>query len=163
MLLNTKFEIGDKVLYQVEYEEFLKAIAIVPNNDKIMRSLANSKTSGFLAPSLLAVAYSLIIYESTMGEADFSAHYLSRKLNLGNNVTQNDAHYHFRFGNTNTIYSLMDAGNFMWGGWSGFIGLSSAEVYGGSNLNEIFTSGQRDTPADQRSVYGGRRFFKTRK
>ncbi|MEI3790546.1 MULTISPECIES: hypothetical protein [unclassified Chryseobacterium] len=46
----------------------------------------NIKKHLILAPSLLAAAYALIGYESTQGEADFSAHYLSRKLDIGNNV-----------------------------------------------------------------------------
>ncbi|WP_265131355.1 RHS repeat-associated core domain-containing protein [Chryseobacterium oranimense] len=157
--LNKKYDIGDQVYNQIDYPEFLTAVGSVPSNTKIMSLLVRSKTAGFLAPSLLASAYALIAYESTQGEADFSAHYLSRKLDIGNDVYANDSSYHFRFGNTNIMYSLMDAGNFMWGGWSKFIGLSSAEVYGGSNLNEIFSSGRIDTPADQRSVFGGRKFL----
>ncbi|MGG5209933.1 DUF6443 domain-containing protein [Chryseobacterium sp. MIQD13] len=161
--LNREYNIGDQVFYQIDYSDFLRAIASVPNNNMIMGLLARSKTAGFLAPSLIAAAYALIGYESTQGEADFSAHYLSRKLDIGNNVYANDSSYNFRFGNTNIMYSLMDAGNFMWGGWSKFIGLSSAEVKAGSNLNEFISSGEMDTPADQRSMFGGRKFLITGK
>ncbi|MFC7346452.1 DUF6443 domain-containing protein [Chryseobacterium zhengzhouense] len=155
--LSRKYEVGDQVFHQIDYSEYAKAILSVSSNKLIMTSLAKGKTSGFLAPGFLATAYGLIAYESTQGEADFSAHYLSRKLGLeGTNVNQNDAHYNFRFGNTNIIYSLMDAGNFMWGGWSKFIGLTSAEVWGGSNLNEFYNLG--DTPEDQRAISNGRDF-----
>ena len=154
--LSRKYEVGDQVFHQIDYSEYAKAILSVPSNKLIMTSLIKGKTSGFLAPGFLAAAYGLIAYESTQGEADFSAHYLSRKLGIGNNVNQNDAHYNFRFGNTNIIYSLMDAGNFMWGGWSKFIGLTSAEVWGGSNLNEFYNLG--DTPEDQRAISNGRDF-----
>ena len=61
------------------------------------------------------------------------------------------------------MYSLMDAGNFMWGAWSKFIGLTSPEVWAGSNANEFFFTGKMDTPADQRSVFNGRSFLTTGK
>lgn len=160
--LNRKYDIGDQVYNQIDYPEFLTAIGGVPNNTKIMSLLVQSKTAGFLSPSLLAAAYALIGYESTQGEADFSAHYLSRKLDIGNNVYANDSSYHFRFGNTNTMYSLMDAGNFMWGGWSKFIGLTAAEVKAGSNANEI-RYGHFDSTADQRAIFNGRKFLTTEK
>ena len=158
----SKNNIGDRVFNQIDYSEYLKAIASVPNNQLIITTLIKGKVGGMMAPTFIAAAYGLIGYESTMGEADFSAHYLSRKLGLeGTNVNQNDAHYNFRFGNTNIIYSLMDAGNFMWGGWSKFIGLSSADVWAGSNLNEFYNLG--DTPEDQRAIFNGRTFLKTGK
>ncbi len=158
---NKKYDIGDQVYYQIDWDEFLTAISKVSKNDLIINLLIQAKTGDIvIAPSAKIAAYGLIVSQSVMGDADFSAHYLSRKLDLnGINVYQNDSSYHFRFGNTNTIYSLMDAGNFMWGGWSRFIGLTTLEVYGGSNLNEIFSSGRMDTPADQRSVFNGRKFL----
>ena len=125
-----KYDIGDQVFHQIDYKEFLQAIAKVGSNPSIMVALATGRTGGLMAPAAMTLAYSLIFYESTPGEADFSAHYLTRKLGLeGTNVNQNEASYHFRFGNNNTMYSLMDSGNFMWGGRSKFIGLSSAEVW----------------------------------
>lgn len=133
----------------------------MPSNTKIVSLLVRSKTAGFLAPSLLAYAYAyaLIRYESTQGEADFSAHYLSRKLDVGSNVNQNDSSYHVRFEGTNTIYSLMDGGNFMWGGWSKFIGLFDHEVRSGVNAYEYIYNGQADTEADERSLFNGRDYI----
>ncbi|WP_336379107.1 hypothetical protein [Chryseobacterium sp. CCNWLW145] len=60
------------------------------------------------------------------------------------------------------MYSLMDAGNFMWGGWSKFIGLTAAEVKAGSNANEI-RYGHFDSKADQRAIFNGRKFLTTGK
>jgi hypothetical protein len=161
---NKKYFVGDQVYEPIDRNEFLKAISLVGSNELIIQSLVQARTGSFISPSAILTAFGLIYYESTRGEADFSAHYLSRKLGLsGTNVNQNDSSYHFRFGNTNTIYSLMDAGNFMWGGWSRFIGLTDLEVRGGVNTYEVIYNGKMDTPADQRSVFGGIRFLTTGK
>ncbi|SFN28224.1 RHS repeat-associated core domain-containing protein [Chryseobacterium oleae] len=155
-----KYNVGDHVYYPIDYHEFLKAIASVPNTNKIRTLLAQGRLGNMIiSPSAQFLAYSLIGYESTYGEADFSAHYLSRKLDIGNNVNQNDSSYHIRFGNTNTIYSLMDAGNFMWGGWSKFIGLLNHEVSFGVNTYEFLYNGRADTNADSRSLSNGRKFL----
>lgn len=161
---NKKYDIGDKVYYQIDRNEFLDAISKVSKNDLIISLLIQAKTGNIVvAPGAQIAAYGLIASQSVMGDADFSAHYLSRKLDLnGTNVYQNDSSYHFRFGSNNTIYSLMDAGNFMWGGWSKFIGLFGHEVLVGSNLNEIF-DGHLDSKADQRAIFNGRKFITTGK
>jgi hypothetical protein len=148
------------VYYPIDYNEFLKAIASVPHTNKIRALLAQGRLgNAVISPSAQLSAYAMIGYESTYGEADFSAHYLSRKLDIGNDVNQNNAFYHVRFGNTNTIYSLMDAGNFMWGGWSKFIGLLNHEVTGGVNTYEYIYNGRADTNADSKSIFNGRAFL----
>ncbi|WP_420866791.1 RHS repeat domain-containing protein [Chryseobacterium lathyri] len=154
------YNIGDRVYNPIDYNEFLKAIASVPHTNKIRALLAQGRLgNAVISPSAQLSAYAMIGYESTYGEADFSAHYLSRKLDVGNNTNQNDAFYHVRFGNTNTIYSLMDAGNFMWGGWSKFIGLLNHEVTGGVNTYEYIYNGRADTNADSKSIFNGRAFL----
>ena len=158
--LGKKYNTGDQVFNQLDYTDFLDAISDVKSNDNIMRLLANSRTGGLFASTELFTAYSLIGYESTIGKADFSANYLSSKLDIGTDVYGNDSSYHFRFGNTNTIYSLMDAGNFIWGGWSKFIGLFHHEVLVGSNVNEFYNFG--DSEADQRAIFRGRNFLKNK-
>jgi len=158
-----KYNIGDQVYYWISRKDYIGALNNVGNNYNIVRLLTQARVGNILtSPSAQIAAYSLIGYESTWGEADFSAHYLSRKLDIGSNVNQNDSSYHFRFEGTNTIYSLMDAGNFMWGGWSAAIGLFDHEVFGGSHFNEIL-NGQLDSKADQRAIFNGRRFIMTGK
>ncbi|SHG85224.1 DUF6443 domain-containing protein [Chryseobacterium vrystaatense] len=155
-----RYNVGDEVYTPIDYKEFLKAIASVPHTNTIRTLLAQGRLgNSIISQSAILSAYTLIGYESTRGEADFSAHYLSRKLDIGNNVNKNDSSYHIRFGNTNTIYSLMDAGNFMWGGWSKFIGLLNHEVSGGVNMYEYIYNGQSDTDADSRSMFGGRKYI----
>ena len=63
---------------------------------------------------------------------------------------------YFRFGNSNKIYNLYDAGNYMWGAAMRASGFSYGEVKFGSNMNEIFRGG--DSPADQRAIKAGFNF-----
>jgi len=159
-LLTQKFKEKDRLFYRITDKNMDDAIKRVPSNSKIQKLLlASSMLAGSSASAsaiLRNAAYALIFKESVWGEADFSAHYLSRKLDTGNkDVYGNDSSYHIRFGSSKMIYSLMDGGNFMWGAWAGFIGLSNIEAYIGSNANEIFSGG--DTPADQRAINNGKK------
>ncbi|WP_315054514.1 hypothetical protein, partial [Chryseobacterium indoltheticum] len=101
----------------------------------------------------IGAAYGLIAKESMRANgADFSAGFLSKSIGEdGRYVYENDSSYNIRFGNTDTIFSLMDAGNAMWGLWTYSLGLQDWEVKAGSNLNETLSG--FDTPADQRAVF----------
>lgn len=58
----------------------------------------------------------------------------------------------YRFQDTNTLYNLSDAGNFLWGAWMSFNNFSYGEVWAGSNLNSIGTLNGFDTSADQKAI-----------
>jgi len=160
-LLTQKFKEKDRVFYRITDKNMDDAIKRVPSNSKIQKLLLASSMLAGSAPAASAVlrdaAYALIAKESVWGEADFSAHYLSRKLDTGNNdVYGNDSSYRIRFGSSKMIYSLMDGGNFMWGAWTSYIGLTGSEVKGGTNLYELIWNQSFDTPADQRAIKNGR-------
>jgi len=115
--LTRKFNVGEKIYYPVGIDDMFSAINNVLLNTYI-------KTSRFSVGS-----YTAIWAESTMGEADFSAHYLSRVIGEpGKYVNQNDSSYNIRFGKSNMMFSLMDAGNAMWGLWMRSIGVSNLEL-----------------------------------
>ncbi|WP_025668128.1 RHS repeat protein [Aquimarina megaterium] len=57
----------------------------------------------------------------------------------------------YRLGNTNNIYNLYDAGNYMWGRAMGMSGFSYEETRFGSRANEFFF----DADADQQAIKKG--------
>jgi len=143
--MTRKFTKGDRIYYPVSIDETFGAINSVGSNSAI-RFLR--KTSG------TGAAYGLIWSASTMGEADFSAHFLSRKIGEdGRYVNQNDSSYNIRFGNSNRMFSLMDAGNAMWGLWMRSLGVTNLEIRKASNWYERIYNGAPDTAADQRAMF----------
>ncbi|MCM2556770.1 hypothetical protein NAL32_20465, partial [Chryseobacterium sp. Ch-15] len=142
--VSRKYEIGDRVYYPVSTDATINAVMSVKSNANI---IFLRKTGG-IVPS-----YGLIAKESMRASgADFSAGFLSKYIGEdGRYVNQNDSSYNVRFGKTNTIFSLMDGGNAVWGLWTYSLGLHDAEVKVGSNLNEFYNFG--DTPADQRAIF----------
>ncbi|WP_432432100.1 RHS repeat domain-containing protein [Chryseobacterium scophthalmum] len=140
--LTRKFNVGEKIYYPVSIDDMFSAINSVRLNTYI-------KTSRFSLGS-----YTAIWAESTMGEADFSAHYLSRVIGEpGKYVNQNDSSYNIRFGKSNMMFSLMDGGNAMWGLWMRSIGVTNLEIRKASNWYEKLYNGAPDTAADQRSIF----------
>jgi len=143
--LTRKFNIGEQVYNPVSVYEMFGAINSISSNSTI-RFLR--KTGG------IGAAYGLIWKESTMGDADFSAHFLSRVIGeSGENVNQNDSSYNIRFGNSNMLFSLMDGGNAMWGLWMRSVGVTNLEIEKASNWYERVYNGAPDTAADQRSIF----------
>ena len=59
----------------------------------------------------------------------------------------------FRLDDSKSLYNPSDAGQFLWGAWIKYNLYSKAEMWAGSNLNEISTGG--DSEADQRTIYKG--------
>jgi len=157
--LKRKFNVGDKIYYPVSNKDMMSAVKNVGSNSAILGARALHQLSGNNAVGSLALtaSYAMIASESRGGNADFSAHYLSNVIGEENGkyVYENDSSYNIRFGNSNKMYSLMDAGNFMWGVWSAYIGLTNAEVKIGSNLNETLSG--FDTEADQTAIFDGRK------
>lgn len=140
--VSRKFNVGEKVYYPVSIDEMFSAINSVPLSGYI-------KTSRFSLGS-----YAAIWKESTMGEADFSAHYLSRVIGEpGEDVNLNDSSYNIRFGKSNMMFSLMDAGNAMWGLWMRSMGVTNLEIKKASNWYEKLYNGAPDTAADQRAIF----------
>ena len=167
----------DRFFMNVSRDEVMQAINDVPQNRDIMRlrSLSPLRILTFLlGPKKIAAsksaAYALVAAASH-GAADFTHTFLrphydanripedERSSNLHNfdRRGRNANLVNFRFEGSNIIYNHFDAGNFMWGAWTRLIGLTSAEVWAGSNLNEFYRLG--DSAADQRAIFAGRRYF----
>ncbi|QIY92402.1 hypothetical protein FOB44_17855 [Chryseobacterium gallinarum] len=62
---------------------------------------------------------------------------------------------YFRFGESNTLYNLYDAGNYMWGAWMHLNGFDKKAVKFGSNLNELMRGNMGDSAADQKAIFDG--------
>lgn len=58
---------------------------------------------------------------------------------------------YFKIGNSNTMYNLYDAGNFMWGAWGNARGHSYGTLKAGSQANELW----QDSNADQQTIKNG--------
>ncbi len=62
---------------------------------------------------------------------------------------------YFKFGDSNILYNIFDAGNYMWGAWMHLNGFEKKTVKFGSNLNEVMRGNMGDTAADQKSIFNG--------
>ncbi len=149
--VSRKYEIGDRVYYPLSTDAMIDGINSVSSNSLIR----NLRFTGSF--------YALIAKESVFGEADFSKGFLSKYIGEdGRYVYENDSSYNIRFGNTNTIFSLMDAGNAMWGLWTYLLGVPDHEVKAGSQLYELIWNQSFDSPADQRAIFYLRNLLKNK-
>jgi hypothetical protein len=115
----------------------------------------------------VGLSYLLTAWDSH-GKADFTMSYLvpnyfsqSEKSYLEEGVLRtsyNSYQHFFKFGDTNTIYNLYDAGNYMWGSWMRLNGYQSWEIKMGSQANELRKLGF-DSEADQRAIINGYNHF----
>ncbi|PKV52452.1 RHS repeat-associated protein [Aquimarina sp. MAR_2010_214] len=145
---------GDRLFYSVSTEQM---------NEEIMnRGLIMQRWLSKRGGPQSGVYYMWSLFSARNkghGDFDFAEQYLADlienpSLNTGRNrssTTYNDGAGFFRLGNTNNIYNLYDAGNYMWGKAMGMSGFSYGEVRIGSQANETF----RDSKADQRAIKKG--------
>ncbi len=75
-------------------------------------------------------------------------------------TTYSSSEHNFRFEGENTIYSLYDAGNYIWGNWMRYHGFSQTEAGIGSKVNSFFSLNGIDSSADQRAINNGFNHFK---
>ncbi|WP_282079950.1 DUF6443 domain-containing protein [Aquimarina algiphila] len=149
------YTIGSRVFYSISTEQMNEEII---NSGLIMqRYLSGTPFSG---PGYWAWSW-IKAYQKGHSDYDFSEGYL---INLSdekipsdngllswNRASWVDGTAFFRFGNTNNIYNLYDAGNYMWGRAMGMSGFSYSEIRFGSQANELF----RDSAADQKAIKNG--------
>ncbi|PXW06933.1 RHS repeat-associated protein [Chryseobacterium sp. CBTAP 102] len=69
--------------------------------------------------------------------------------------TLNETTDYFRLGDSNVLYNLYDAGNYLWGSWMYLNGFNKKTIKFGSNFNEYMRGNMGDTVADQRSMFNG--------
>jgi RHS repeat-associated protein len=157
MFTNRNFAEGDRVFMNVSRKDAFSAIKSVSQNSDILNGGAD---------------YYLNIRNASNREADFTFNYLVGYYNKNRNSEfemaipedglfrphfQEDFVY-FKFEGESRLYNLYDSGNFMWGAWSQYIGLSNLKVFIGSNLNEWYNYG--DSRADQRAIFRGRKWMR---
>ncbi|NGX85370.1 hypothetical protein [Aequorivita sp. KMM 9714] len=127
---------------------------IISNGLILQRYLSNNSSpaaGGYYIWSLLSAK------GKSQGGFDFAEGYLVSLINNpGRNDIKGRANYNddagfFRLGNSNNIYNLYDAGNYMWGRAMGMSGFSYWEVKNGSQLNEWYF----DSKADQNAIKNG--------
>ncbi|MDB9384715.1 RHS repeat-associated core domain-containing protein [Nodularia spumigena CS-584] len=126
-----------------------------------------------------------LVYKSTMnpvgalgvtaflswGPADFSGYLRNDYMTNGEDghTSEDSFTQFFRFGNSQSIYNLYDAGNFMWGAWmhlNDFSGFSSrAGAHVNNFLSTILSFGRRgggmlDSNEDQRAITNGYNYIR---
>lgn len=108
-----------------------------------------------------------IAKKESYGKADFAIHSLGPKFIYAEYETNRRRPWtdslkettdYFRFGDSNTLYNLYDAGNYLWGGWMRLNGFNKKTVKFGSNFNEFLRGNIQDTAADQKSIFDGFNF-----
>ncbi|VFB03638.1 RHS repeat-associated core domain [Chryseobacterium taihuense] len=153
--IDRKYNEGDQIYYSISIDAVLKAINNVESNNKI-RFLRKIGAFG--------AANALIAKESLRASgADFSAGFISEHIGEdGKYVYQNDSSYNIRFGNSNIMFSLMDAGNAMWGLWTYSLGLPNVEIKAASQVYEVIWNQSFDSPADQRAIFYFRNMLKNK-
>lgn len=146
---------GDRVFYPITIEEMNQQI--IDSGIIFERWMANISTGGANAGAGYWLLSLFVAAGKGHGEYDFAENYLVHRIDgtpsinteRSRGLTQyNDGTGFFRFGNTNNIYNLYDAGNYMWGRAMRISGFSYGEARFGSQANEL---GQ-DTEADQRAI-----------
>jgi RHS repeat-associated protein len=154
--LYNSWGVGDRLFFQISNKELATAI--------LKAGVRRKSKWIFYNPAL---SYFLTAWDSH-GKADFTFSYLvpnyftqSEKNYLEEGVfrtTYNSYQHFFRFGNTNEIYNLYDAGNYMWGSWMRLNDYQSWEIRMGSQANELRKFGT-DSDADQRALGNGFNHF----
>lgn len=137
------------------------------NGDRVFNALSTNEFLGHIIDTGLIpiglplfVRYTMAATKSHSGW-DFAENYLVNfidhpVIDTHSGRREGYTFYHsesgyFRFGNTNYIYNLYDAGNYMWGAAMGLSFFSYPEVKAGSQANEYFN----DSVADQRAIKNG--------
>ncbi|PQJ80278.1 DUF6443 domain-containing protein [Polaribacter porphyrae] len=148
---NGSWQVGDRLYTQITVKQMNQAII----DRGIIFERYYAYFAGFFAASWFKAAI------KGHGDYDFAEGWLidlaEHKIFADDNLrsrsraTYTDDSGFFRFGNTNNIYNLYDAGNFMWGRAMGISGFSYGEIKFGSQANEVFT----DTAADQKAIKNG--------
>ena len=155
MYMPEQWLVGDRLFIPVSTEQMNNAIAekgLIWQRWSASMNIAGSGP-GYWIWSMFAAA------DKGHGDFDFAEQYLDTLIedpsfNFERNrsrTTYNDGSGFFRFGNTNNIYNLYDAGNYMWGRAMSLSGFTSGEARFGSQANELF----RDKDADQRAIKNG--------
>ncbi|WP_157766220.1 DUF6443 domain-containing protein [Aquimarina aggregata] len=149
---------GDRVFYSISTQQVNQEI--IDSGLIMQRYLSGMNGSGavFWAWSWISAA------GKGHGDFDFAEGYLinlsEEKIHSKNDLLSRsraswvDGTAFFRFGNTNNIYNLYDAGNYMWGRAMGMSGFSYGEIRFGSKANEFGFDSEADQSAIKKGFFG---------
>lgn len=150
----SSWQVGDQLYHPMSLEELARQVIEAGLGPLILR------TQGKMAEAWGVAAF------MSNGSADFTMSYLvpnfmtnteAAHSEIGRIRTEYNSFTHFfRFGNSQSIYNLYDAGNFMWGNWMGMNGFSYRSLQLGSQINEA----GGDSAADQRAIKNGFNIYK---
>ncbi len=147
-----KWGVGDRLFFAISNKELILAIikgGIFPNNNTTNINGTGYAFAGIFSWSKADFTFNhLVPTYFNGGESSYLEEGLLR-------TSYNSYNHFFRFGKTNNIYNLYDAGNYMWGSWMKLNGFTLGETRTGAHANSIFTSLSIDTSADQRSIKNG--------
>jgi RHS repeat-associated protein len=157
----TKFHKGDQLYHPISSEELASAVLKAGLDPLMLRTVGNIEGAWAMAALM------------SHGSADFTESFLVPNFMTNSEAASSDVgifrtsynsytHF-FRFGNSQSIYNLYDAGNFMWGNWMGMNGFSLTSLQVGSHLNSWFIGWQGESESDQRSIKNGFNFYKYNK
>jgi RHS repeat-associated protein len=161
MIDNKDFNIGNRIYYPISFSDLKSQVTDVYNNNQLilMNSMDNIGSTFNSYIDMFRNSYNLV--PDGKG-SDFAYRYLMPmleskgvKISLENKEEKYIPNAFFRFGNVNMIYNTFDAGNFMWGAWTKYSGLSSETALWGARRNE----GGTDSARDQNAIWRGHRYF----
>ena len=150
---------GDRLFFSISDSELLSAILKQGGiNPLLLRSTGNI-SGAWIAAALTSHSGADFTFSHLVSNYFTSTE--RKNLDTGFLRTSYHTNFHFfRFGNTNRIYNLYDAGNYMWGSWMNFNRFSSAAIKFGSQVNSIFTLNGIDSSADQGAIINGFNHFR---
>lgn len=157
-LKKKKIYAGDRLYHNISDDQLSNYVTRA-GYEPLVYNLKAMTSMGAQATYYKSKAYSTVTSLSH-GKADFTSSVLMKDYQFDYSATDfsrfrvgYNSDIMFRFGNSGELYNLFDAGNYMWGNWMKRNLFSSAEVWSGSNGNEVFSGG--DTDADQKAIFDG--------
>lgn len=159
-MLSQSFNLGDRLYFPISFSDLNSQVTGVFHNNQLI--LMNS-LGGIGSKFNSYVDMFLNSYNFGAGKgSDFTYNFLVPLLQSNNVGVTNEnmqdkfiPNAFFRFGSVNMVYNTFDAGNFMWGAWTKYIGLSSESALWGARLNEFGS----DSPRDQNAIWRGHKYF----
>ncbi|WP_294312404.1 DUF6443 domain-containing protein [uncultured Chryseobacterium sp.] len=159
-MLSQYFEVNDRLYYPISDSDLKTQVTNVHHNNQLilMNGMDNwgSKFNSYI--DLFLNSYNFVPGKGSDFTYSFLVPFLKNKnVNITNENLQDKfiPNAFFKFDNVNMIYNTFDAGNFMWGAWTKYIGLSAEKAMWGARMNEFGS----DSSRDQNALWRGNKYF----
>ncbi|WP_294286220.1 DUF6443 domain-containing protein [uncultured Chryseobacterium sp.] len=159
-MLSQYFEVNDRLYYPISDSDLKTQVTNVHHNNQLilMNGMDNwgSKFNSYI--DLFLNSYNFVPGKGSDFTYSFLVPFLKNKnVNITNENLQDKfiPNAFFKFDNVNMIYNTLDAGNFMWGAWTKYIGLSAEKAMWGARINEFGS----DSSRDQNALWRGNKYF----